>query len=112
MTKVIIFFVVFFLGLSQIAIAHPPSEIIFEPVEKGIKITVSHEVDDVESHFISKVYVKLNDEIVAEASFDRQDNNLTQIANCEFPEPQLGEYITIQAECNIKGELTERFQIE
>ena len=108
MRKVILAIFCFIL-ITQISYAHAPSKIetSFDYHTGTISAIITHPVDDPESHFIQKVRILINDELLLEDTFTRQDNKenhtISYVINAELRE---GDKIRVEAYCN-KGGMTQ-----
>ena len=92
------------------AIAHPPSKITtsYDPEGKTLLVVVDHKVADPKKHFIWKVDVIKNGNIVDTKQFEEQTDNYTQKTAFVLTESQPTDVIEIEAFCNISGKLKQK----
>ncbi|MFA6216743.1 MAG: hypothetical protein WDL87_03720 [Candidatus Omnitrophota bacterium] len=114
MLKVIkLMVVLFFLGISTLAYAHPPSDIAitFDPASKILQAVITHPVSNPENHFINKVDIGLNGKEIVEHKISKQDNNSTQTVSYLLPDVKLGDTVSVEAYCSISGKLEKEIKI-
>jgi len=104
---------VFFLSITAVAYAHPPSDIAitFDPASKVLKAVITHPVSNPENHFIIKVDVGLNGKEVVEHKISKQDNNSTQTVSYLLPDVKPGDTVSVEAYCSISGKLEKEIKI-
>ncbi len=97
----------FLLGKAENAYAHPPSDIIitFDPATKILQAVIIHNVNNPESHYISKVDIGLNGKEIIEHKISRQDNNTNQTVTYLIPDAKSGDVLSVEAYCSISGKL-------
>ncbi|MGB2630563.1 MAG: hypothetical protein WBD24_03680 [Candidatus Omnitrophota bacterium] len=114
MKKTILFFVIGILVVSQIAFAHPPSEIDakFDHTTKTLTVHIRHFVINPNRHFIKEVTIDLNDtRKVFVEEFDKQGNNFGFSVSFKLPQARPGDTITVTAACSRIGSLSKKFEI-
>ena len=114
MRKIILITICFIL-LAQISYAHPPEamDTTYYPHTERIESTITHPVDDPESHFIQKIRILLNDEEILEDTFIRQDNKDSHTVSYAINvEVRSGDKITVEAYCNKDGMAKQEIEIE
>ncbi len=102
-----------FLALSQIAYAHPPKSIEsnYDPSDKTLSVTVTHPVRNPKGHYIEKIEIVKNDELIAKKEFSEQDNNVSQNAVFIVSDITAQDTVIIEAYCSISGKLKEKVDI-
>lgn len=94
--------------------AHPPSKIDleFNNEEKILRIEVHHPVLLVRNHYINKIEVYLNDDLIIVQDFDHQLTKKTQKAGYFIFEAEKGDVIKVKANCNKHGDRTARLIVQ
>ena len=87
---------------------HPPSkvELNFDFQTKILNVKVSHSINDVGKHYINKIEVYLDDELMVVQNFKTQKDNKIQEALYFLNEAEAGNKIKVKAICNIFGSKT------
>ncbi len=113
MRKILLLVIIGLFAFQYFAYAHPPEKIetAFDSNTKILYVTITHPVDDPESHFIKEVTIMLNDKEVIRHKINRQDNTLNQALSYMIPDAQSGDEISIGAYCSIEGTLTEKILV-
>jgi len=88
--------------------AHPPTKIgmDFSNETKILKLEIQHPVLSPENHYIKKVEVYLNDNLIIVQDFDRQTTKESQKAGYFIFETKKGDVIKVKAICNKHGDKT------
>jgi desulfoferrodoxin (superoxide reductase-like protein) len=96
------------------AFGHPPAtvELNFDLETKILNVKVSHSINDVEKHFINKIEVYLNDELMVVQNFKKQKDNKMQEALYFLNDATAGNKIKVKATCSIFGSKTGEIVIE
>lgn len=89
--------------------AHAPStiELTFDVKTEILDVTVIHPVGNVEKHYVEKIEVFIDDEMVIVQTFKRQMNNREQKASYLLFEAEENSKIKVVAHCSIHGSLSE-----
>jgi len=103
----------FFVFMCSGVYAHPPSAIKAEynAVTRILTIIITHPVSNAETHYISKVDVRLNGKEIIEHQISRQDNNGSQFAVYMVPDAKVGDTIAVEAYCSISGKLKKELKV-
>jgi desulfoferrodoxin (superoxide reductase-like protein) len=93
---------------------HPPSEVElkFDFQTKILNVKVSHSTNDVSKHYIKKIEVYLDDELMVGQNFKTQKDNKIQEALYFLNDAAVGNKIKVKATCSIFGSKTEEIVIE
>lgn len=93
---------------------HPPSkvELNFDFQTKILNVKVSHSTNDVVKHYIKKIEVYLDDELMVGQNFKTQKDNKIQEALYFLNDAAVGNKIKVKATCSIFGSKTEEIVIE
>jgi len=102
-----------FLGKTEDAFAHPPSdiEITFDSASKTLKAVIIHQVNNPKAHYIKTVNVGLNGKGIIEHKISAQDNNATQTVSYLIPDAKPQDTVSLEAYCNISGKLKKEIKI-
>ncbi|MFA4842575.1 MAG: hypothetical protein WC658_01910 [Candidatus Omnitrophota bacterium] len=102
----------FFLGNTENAYGHPPSDIAvtYDSATKTLHAVITHPVSNPERHFINKVDIRLNGQEIIEHRISMQDNNVNQAVSYLIPDVKDGDVISVEAYCNISGKLTKEIK--
>ena len=94
--------------------AHPPVKIdlTFAPATETLTAVISHPVSNPEVHYIEKVEIKKNNQVIAKQEYAKQDNHQTQIASIQIPDAKKGDVLTLQAFCSISGSLKKKLAVQ
>ncbi len=111
--KAIFVITCFFVLVSSIVYAHPPSDIIvtFDPKTKILNAVIIHNVSSPENHFIKKVDIALNGQEIIEHKLSKQDNNPSQTVSYLIPDIKAGDILSVEAYCSISGKLKKEIKI-
>jgi len=111
--KKIIFVLCGFLIMSQLAFAHPPSDIKidFDPKTKLLSAVITHPVSNPKSHYIQKVDIGLNGKEIKTMTFKEQDANLEQVIAQPVPEAKPGDVLGVEGYCNQSGKLEKEIKV-
>jgi desulfoferrodoxin (superoxide reductase-like protein) len=87
---------------------HPPAKIDldFDNEEKILRIEVHHPVLLVRNHYVNKIEVYLNDDLIIVQDFHHQLTKKTQKAGYFIFEAEKGDVIKVKANCNKRGDRT------
>jgi len=85
--------------------AHGPRkiELSYDRAESLLTVTVQHPVGDPRDHFIKRIRVWVDDEAVADRTYERQVENISQTDTFTLPEVKAGTEIRVKATCNKIG---------
>lgn len=100
--------------VSSKVYAHPPSEIkaAYDTKTKTLTATIFHPVSNPQTHFINKVEIFLNGQVVIEQKISRQENNAQLNVVYAIPDATVGSVVTVEAYCNINGKLKQEIKIK
>lgn len=93
---------------------HPPTKIglNFDNKEKILRVEVEHPVLFVRQHYIKKIEVYLNDDLIIVQDFNYQLAKKTQKAGYFIFEAENGDVIKVKANCNKHGDKTARLVVQ
>ncbi len=96
----------FVLALSGAALAHPPASLegSLQPDGK-LRLQLAHTVNDPVKHYINRVVVRKDGNIVAEQVFTKQTDRTGLGLDLAVPGLAKGQTIQVEADCNIFGSL-------
>ena len=99
---------------SSLLMAHPASEVNLEFDKETSILTVyfTHEVKDVEKHFIFEVKVYLNKEEIIEQKIEKQDNLETGKLVYKIIDAKSGDKIKVRTNCNKTGKKSATIEID
>ena len=88
-----------------VATAHPPRKVVLNTDHKSklLKINISHTVKDTETHFISKVIITLNGQLLEEKTFTKQSTAGKETITITVDEMKVGDKIEVECICNKSG---------
>ncbi|ADQ14631.1 hypothetical protein [Halanaerobium hydrogeniformans] len=114
MKKVFLITAVIIFLFSLTAFSHPPADIemAFELENNILEASVTHRSQNNQDHFVEKVEIFLNDELMIKQDFLIQSNNDQQNLLYLMPGVVEGDTIKIIAYCNQFGSLEEEMLIE
>lgn len=94
--------------------AHPSSDITVDYNDSGnvLNLDIIHKVSNSNKHFIDKVKIYINGELVAEQFFRSQSNLKMQNAIYILPDVRKGDIIVIETKCNIFGVKKSTFTVK
>ena len=106
--------VLFFLMFTCLAIAHPPTDIIFKYDAKGkiLSVGVAHSAKDFKKHFIKEIKIEVNGQDWIVQDFLSQPTLDVQAASYAQVDLKKGDIIEILVVCNQAGQLSKKFKIE
>ena len=98
LTGIVIFF-------TCSAFAHSPGKIILKPnlANKTLSVTVNHNINSSELHYISMAEVFLNGQKVDQITFKEQSSLKTHVFYVNIDEMKEGDKIEVICYCNISG---------
>lgn len=99
--------VVSMLGIAAAAFAHPPKSIslLWNP-DGTLTVTLDHQVNDPQKHFINKITIYVNDKIVATKEYQTQANANGFTETFQLGAQPSGTSIKAEASCIIMGSNT------
>ncbi|MCM8797760.1 MAG: hypothetical protein NC923_07845 [Candidatus Omnitrophica bacterium] len=102
-----------FIALGLIVYAHPPTDIsiTYDVKNKTLEAVIAHPVSNPQAHFINKVNILLNGQVIIEHRISRQDNNTKQTVIYVIPDAGDGSVLTVEAYCSISGKLKKEVKI-
>ena len=98
--------------LSLCAFAHPPTNIDISTNESTVQIVVAHDVKDTKTHYIKRIELSLNGEKIITQAFATQFDKDIQKAVYFLPALKAGDQITVDADCNIYGDLSKTYTVQ
>lgn len=103
----------FFATGNLIVTAHQPSdlELEYDFDAQVLNVTIYHDVDDPETHYIEKVEIRRNDELVIDEDYTSQPDkdSFTYSYNISAED---GDELEVTAYCSINGERTRKIDVE
>ncbi|MFC1752234.1 hypothetical protein ACFL96_02435 [Thermoproteota archaeon] len=110
-TVVVAFVIILF--TVNLAYSHPPAQIkmAFNIEQCSLVIGIAHSVEVPKEHFIAKVVVKLNGDVVVIQKILKQDNQNGQSLAYKIPSAELGDTIEVEAYCNKSGMLDSKLRL-
>lgn len=95
-------------------LAHTPNKVDlnFNLETKILNIKVRHSIDDVKKHYINKIEVYLNDELMVVQNFKTQKDNKIQEGVYFLNDATIGNKIKVKEICNIFGSKTGEIVVE
>ncbi len=114
MFRVFVFAVVLTLVMATGAFAHPPQsvELDFDKENGVMTATISHAVSDPVAHYIFKVVVKVNGEIIEDQELEGQDDEAGLVYETVIEGLTAGDTVELTAYCNKGGEKSASFVVE
>ena len=111
--RILIVLCALFIG-SSAAYAHPPSDIAltYDNSLKTLTAVITHNVSNPIAHHIYKVEVGLNNSIIITQMISRQDNNLNQTVKYYIPDAKVGDTLSVDAYCNLSGDLKKETKVK
>lgn len=93
--------------------AHGPKKVTlsFDPNGKVLKVDVSHSVKNPGKHYIKRIRVYVNDEMVEKKFYDRQKNRSGHSDLFTLKDVKSGDTITVKATCNKFGGKKARIKV-
>ncbi len=112
--KILVFVVIMIFGLSLNIYSHSPTKIDlnFDNENKILKVEVYHPVLLPRNHYINKIEVYLNDNLIIVQEFDRQLTKKTQKAGYFIFEAEKDDVIKVKAICNKHGDKTSHLVVQ
>jgi desulfoferrodoxin (superoxide reductase-like protein) len=97
----------FIAGLAPAVYAHPPASIEaeYDASEKKLSVTVRHYVGEPTMHYIEEIRLLQNGQEIATRRFDEQASDSHQYATFTVPDTVASDIFSIEARCNIGGNL-------
>jgi len=96
--------------------AHSPDSITLshekDEDREFLKITVSHDVRNVERHYVESITITVNDEELEELTFSYQETDEFHSIEYEVSGLNPGDVVKIEASCSRIGSASEEFTIE
>lgn len=94
--------------------AHPPKslDLSYDAEKAELSVKILHRVNDPQRHFVERIEVTLGEELLAEKTFERQENAEGQEAVFLLGDRPLarGEEVVVTATCNISGKRSARLK--
>jgi hypothetical protein len=99
---------------SGLCFAHPPASIKAAAVidTATVTVTVEHHVADPATHYVKLVQIVADGKVVAEKTFQRQTDALTQTADLVVPGLKAGDKLLFRAYCSRFGSTESAITIE
>lgn len=97
-----------------IILANPPTkvELNLDFETKILYVKVHHSVDNAKKHYINKIEVYLDDELMIIQNFKKQKDNKSQKATYLLFDAVVGSKIKVRAICSISGSKTGEIVVE
>ena len=94
------------IAFGGMALAHPPASLdgSLQPDGK-LRLQLSHTVNDPVKHYINRVVVRKDGNVVAEQVFTKQSDRTGLGLDLVVPGLSKGQTIQVEADCNIFGSL-------
>lgn len=94
--------------------AHPASQVTlsYDQETQILRVDFEHKVSNALVHFINKIEVKLNDNIIIEQKIDIQDTKDGGTFIYKVPGLEPGDKISVTTECNKNGKKSAELEIE
>ena len=88
---------------------HSPSnmELDYSAADSELDVTITHSVADTSSHYIERVEVYKNDELLTSEDYTSQSSEDTFTYTYDGIQMEDGDTITVRAYCSISGSITE-----
>jgi hypothetical protein len=114
MRGIVVLSLVVFLISDSAAYAHPPGRIRIshDKSSRLIKGKVFHAVTNPKSHFVKKVIVRVNKDIVIEHTMSLQEADSGQFLQYSIPGLEPGDIVRIETYCSAFGQLIEELKIK
>jgi hypothetical protein len=108
----IIFCAFVVISISQVVIAHSPSNINLSYNSENQKLitTIDHQVSDPNSHYISNIIIKKNDIIINTSDYTSQPSNTSFTYEYNL-DVTVDDIIEVTAKCNRGGSITKQITI-
>jgi desulfoferrodoxin (superoxide reductase-like protein) len=93
--------------LAMPVLAHPPQDmtLAYDLDISTLSVTIAHETPAPNAHYVYKVDIKVNDELIISEEYTSQPTN--NIFTYEYVfSAEIGDIITVTAYCNIQGSIT------
>ena len=89
------------------ALAHPPIDMVldYDLDTSNLSVTITHVTPAPTVHYINKIDIELNDELIISEEYESQPTN-DEFTYVFFVEAEIGDEITVTAYCNIQGSIT------
>lgn len=99
---------------SLLSLGHSPDKITadFNLTEKVIEIEVYHSVEDKAKHYVDKVEIEHNGEVIITQQFKTQTSTSIQKLTYKIIDVGVEDKLTINAYCSIHGKISVEFKIE
>ncbi len=90
--------------------AHSPAAMVvsFDPGQDQLSVTITHLVDDPTTHYLNKVQVRLNDNLISDPSYTSQPTKDTFTYTYTLT-PSAGDEVRISARCVQGGSLEKTY---
>ena len=112
--RVLVVVLLVLLAFSLKTYTHPPTKIDmgFDNEEKILRVEIHHPVLLVRNHYINKIEVYLNDDLIIVQDFKLQLTKKTQKAGYFIFEAKEGDVIKVKAICNKHGDRTSSLVVQ
>ncbi len=99
--------------LPNSGLAHPPSGLTldYDGSAGVLSVEIQHRVGNTSRHYIERVTVSVNGEPELEENYNEQETRSGETLTYKIP-AQNGDSITVNAECNRFGDMSETIQVE
>ena len=105
---------VFSLGLTSSALAHPPDvlDLYYCPNGKVLSIQAFHGSKSETDHYVNKITVELNGKKIIEQKFNSQFDREHQEAVFKIIDAKIGDKFKVTAHCNISGKVSDTLTVK
>lgn len=112
MRQAIIAFVLICVFITTMA--HPPKKIVLnaDPKNKTLKINIAHPVKDTEAHYIERVIITLNGQVLEEKKYSKQSTAGNEMILMTIDEMKAGDKIEVECVCNKSGKKKEAIEVK
>lgn len=114
MKKIILISGLFLFLMGPLCYAHSPSSIDanYDDTKGILNVTVMHPVNNPNNHYVEKVEIVHNNNMMIEQNFNLQSNENSQKIIYMVPGVEKGDTISVEAYCNRAGEIEEEIEIK
>ena len=107
--SIVLISLILIISLIPLVGGHSPSnmELDYSADNSELDVTITHSVADIDSHYIERVEVYKNDELVASEDYTSQPSEETFTYTYYGIQMEDGDTIIVRAYCSISGSITE-----
>lgn len=112
MKRILILGLMFALAFN--GMAHPPKKVVLNTdlKNKTLKINIAHPVKDTETHFIEKVIITINGQVLEEKTYTKQSTAGNEMIVMTIDEMKQGDKIEVECKCNKMGSSKESIEVK